>query len=273
MAKTAATSFCRKFILFIVEGASDLAFLESPLQKLYDSAFPGKYRVKIHYTSGDLMSRLDANAKTVLKALDRNVKAALDKGRFVCELEDIEMIIQIVDLDGVFIPNSCVEFKPGQKKAWYDDKQGKIFTDKPDKIRTRNKTKSTVLRELIQKRELFFKSKRKKGKTAEEPEKLVIPYRVFFFSCNADHVFLNEANLKMDDIKTTEKEKKKRSNEFQERAEQQPYLFENRILEFSTNKLEYEESWKWPEAGVNSLQRRTNLDILVKPLLNTAQLT
>ena len=285
MAKSATYPYKKKDILIIVEGRSDLVTLQGSLEKLYNEAYPGKYNIAVYHTDGDLMSKSDANTKKVLRQLESHVNNALRIFSFI-QPENIEMIIQIVDTDGVFIPDSCVKPKKDLKQVLnvdnvlYDDKEGIIFCEQPKAIQARNKRKSTILRNLIPHEKFYIRPekeeeiiipglKKKKGKKKEERKKRWVPYRLYYFSCNLEHYFHNNANVKTDAEKTA------LSNKFYKRAEQQPYLFRNRILELSNKRhiWGYEESWTWLEKETHSLQRRTNLDILVEPLLNTAQLT
>lgn len=264
MNKSSKASFKKRIILFIVEGRSDLVHLQYPLQKLFNSAYPGKYNIEVRHTDGDLMTKTDdmntMNTKKVLKELNNSVRASLTQGASHFSLEDIEMIIQIADTDGAYVPDACVQSKAGQKKAFYDDIQGKIFHENRDFIVARNHKKSAILRDMIKREKLEIKPK-KPAKKGENPHGIWIPYRIFYFSCNIDHYFHDNAN-------PSDEQKRYYANDFLEETKKDPKnYFTRRIVELSQEKRwGYEESWNWLEDGTNSLKRRNNLDILVKPL-------
>lgn len=260
MNKSSKASFKKRRILFIVEGGSDLVHLQYPLQKLYDFAYPGKYIIEIRHTDGDLMTNTRTNSSSGMVAmeLDKQVRASLTQGTSHFSLEDIEMIIQIADTDGVFVSDACVEFKAGQEKAFYDDTQGKIFHEKPKLIIARNHKKSAILRDMIKRKDLEIKPK-KTAEKGENPHGIRIPYRIFYFSCNIDHYFHFNAN-------PSDEQKCCFANNFLKMAKQDSFYFARRIVEPPKYRWGYEESWKWLEDGTNSLQRRNNLNILVIPL-------
>lgn len=81
-----------------------------------------------------------------------------------------------------------------------------------------------------------------------------IQYRLYFNSCNLEHVLYNELKDFSDD------EKEILSDEFAEK-------YEGKVLEFISDKSfavdgTYRETWKYIEKDMNSLQRHSNMHLI-----------
>ncbi len=85
-----------------------------------------------------------------------------------------------------------------------------------------------------------------------------IPYRVYYFSCNLEHVLHNIQNV------TTE-EKIELSEKFEDKYSEELMEFIKFINdeEFSMNKS-YRDSWEFIKQGNNSLKRYTNFNLFFK---------
>jgi hypothetical protein len=101
------------------------------------------------------------------------VKKFLDNNPF--KASDFKGIIHIVDMDGAFAPDEVIIDDPECKKCSYSDTE--IRTDSVDRIKKRNAQKREALFRLIG-----------TGKVR------AIPYRVYYMSCNMDHVLYDKRN-------------------------------------------------------------------------------
>jgi len=85
-----------------------------------------------------------------------------------------------------------------------------------------------------------------------------VKYRIFFLSCNLEHVLHNEMDV-------SEENKIKLAKKFENKYEDNTEGFIDFICksEFSCN-MEYDDSWKFIKSNNNSIKRYTNIDIVVK---------
>ncbi len=86
-----------------------------------------------------------------------------------------------------------------------------------------------------------------------------IPYRLYFNSCNLEHVLYNELKDFSDD------EKEMLSDDFAEKYEGKVWEFIDFISDRSvTVEGTYKETWKYIEKDKNSLQRHSNMHLIFK---------
>ena len=86
-----------------------------------------------------------------------------------------------------------------------------------------------------------------------------IPYRLYFNSCNLEHVLYNELKDFSDD------EKEILSDEFAEKYEGKVLEFIDFISDKSVSvEGTYKETWKYIEKDKNSLQRHSNMHLIFK---------
>lgn len=228
----------KKICLFIVEGAADEYSLALPLQNIFDKYYKQK-NVEFHITYGDVTSKNGITPQNIVSRIGKFVKDFLEKNHL--QKKDICQVVQIVDMDGAFIEDSCVVYDATQKfprYPFYDN--DKIFVKSEEKIsmlQTRNHQKVKNLNKIMSLSMIMTN----------------IPYDVYYFSCNMDHVMQNEAN--MDDTKKVDEAEKFADN------------FKNNIdgfIEFIENAypkniiFNQKASWDYIEMGNNSLTRCSN---------------
>lgn len=147
-------------------------------------------------------------------------------------------IIHIVDTDGVFTKGKVVYADVDHVK-YYEDR---IETNNVDYINLRNSKKAEILFKLY---------------TTVKINK--IKYRIYFNSCNLEHVLFNELKDHSDD------EKEEMADEFAER-------YEGKVEEFSKFISEksyavhgtYRQTWSFIEKDDNSLKRHTNMQLIFR---------
>ena len=159
--------------------------------------------------------------------------------------KDFKQIIHIVDTDGAYIPDKKIISNPECDEISYESDG--IYTTDQQGIVERNKQKTGNLYRLRETGQIWK-----------------IPYRVYYMSCNLDHVLHNKRN-------STDAEKETDAYAFAKKYKNNVDGFVSFICDsdFSVNG-DYKESWIHIETGMNSIERYTNLGICIKEELNKA---
>lgn len=272
------------FIVFLVEGESDILALETPLSELIFEKYPD-YEVrfllqqKIVDKTGDEIdcdvdeedddsefieeseSVLGGDITTSSFVVPQNIEQKIYH-RFILPAvrnegiypKRIAKIIQITDLDGAFIPDDHVQpIRDDHENCigpYYNSEQGFIETDNIEGMIERNRSKRSNIEYLCS---LSTKGIKIKTKT--------IPYEIYYFSSNMDHFINNDANVVGG--------KKNLARAFLSRYG----LFTDHFCDFflndpdSVGSMGYQESWDWIKDGSRSVMRHTNIDCLIRKLL------
>lgn len=147
------------------------------------------------------------------------------------------MIIHIVDTDGVYIPEIDIKEADVEKAQYYEDH---IDVKNVKAIVNRNRRKGAILYKL-----------RKTGKING------IPYRIYFNSCNLEHVLYDELKDFIDE------EKQILSDDFADKYDGKI----NEFIEFiSDNQIAvpgtFQKTWDYIEKDRNSLNRYSNMHLI-----------
>ncbi len=165
----------------------------------------------------------------------------------------IARIIQIVDLDGAYVPNErVVPFSADHndlEKPYYDGDQGIIEARDVEAIRDRNERKRNNI-------DFLFSLSSEGIKIGTR----LIPYEIYFFSSNLDHFIHHDANLGYSKVTL--------ANEFLraygfDAGKFAAYFFDDPA---AIGHLGYDESWEMIK-NENSVKRYTNIDHLIRKLL------
>ena len=153
---------------------------------------------------------------------------------------DIFEVIQVVDTDGVFIPDNLIIEDQSCKEFKYT--RDNIFFYNKSKVVERNKRKRENLNRIIN-----IKSICKD-----------IPYHIYYMSSCLDLALYNKLN-------STDDEKEEDSFEFVEKYENNLDSFIDYLCKSDFSKCEsYLESWNFIKEGKHSLERYTNLGLCFK---------
>ncbi len=287
----------RKIVIFIVEGLSDLLTLASPISDLInqksenyitsflriDKEYPGNKKI----TNGDITSGYYYNKKgtKVWITVNSLAKAIYDMILHQCINfrsiwpEDISEIIQIVDTDGTFIPSDNVEYSdhlPDVEKPYYC--KDKIECADPHYIIKRNMRKSENLNHIVDHKfyqitvneDNMFSSAEftdignNSRSVVGNKRTVSIPYSVYYFSSNLDHYIHSDANYPHED-------KVGGARKFSGTLTD-PVSFREFFKDQDVQEMDYIESWNYIKDGVNSLQRHTNLNVLIRDHLSQPDL-
>lgn len=220
----------KKVVVFLVEGSSDEAALGTIMTEYFSSN-----EVQFIVVHGDITLKDYVSVDSISKKINEQIEIIRKKYRY--DITDFMKIIHIADTDGVYISQSKVREADVLETLYYTDH---IETRDVQGIINRNKTKGEILFKL-----------RKTGKIHD------IPYRIYFNSCNLEHVLYGELKVYSDE------EKQELSDDFAEH-------YDGRVDEFidfiSSSDVavsgSYQKTWDYIEKDVNSLNRHSNMHLI-----------
>lgn len=217
----------QKIILFIVEGPSEEAALGTIMQEYFSSS-----RVQFQTVHGDITTKDYVNKSRIIEKVNTVINNFLAKYRY--HADDIAQVIHITDTDGAFIPDQCIEESKINDTRYYPDH---IESGTPEQICSRNHRKAAVLNKLSA------------TNTIQD-----IPYRIYYNSCNLEHVLYKELKS------FSNEEKMELSDAFADEYETHAEDFVSFISDSSLAAPgSYHETWKFISRDSNSLSRYTNL--------------
>lgn len=220
----------KKIILFIVEGITDELSLSFILSKLVQDS-----NVQFHAINQDITADFNSNSQNIIRKIDSQVKQFLAQNTGLRK-SDIKEIIHLVDTDGAFVKEKFVVEDMKREKTFYTGNS--IITNKKHLIIERNYRKGRILNKLCQINSI--------GK---------IGYKIYFFSCNLEHVLHNNQN-------TACYKKREYSYNF---VDQYVDKEKNFISFLSNNDFttqgDYKETWQFIKKDCNSLNRYCNFHL------------
>ncbi len=233
----------KKVCAVLVEGPSDKKALYNILSKLFWSI---NKKVRVYVFHKDITSDNKNNITNIESEIISFIASEL--GRDKLEISDIYSVIHITDLDGCYIDENNVVYDNTCTNPLYDINN--IKTNRVAQIQQRNKQKSKNIDHLLTVKNIKYYKYYKNGKYDE----ISVPYKLYFMSCNLDHVLYNKNNL-------TDEEKTHYAESFAEHFLDAPTAFiEFLKKEGITIEGTYEDSWNFIKKENNSLKRKTNLD-------------
>lgn len=255
----------RKIVLILVEGKSDREALQIAIPDLFDQIdedievyFPVIQKEEKDKGGDITTSRYENKQGKEQWVNPNNIEDAIytlflekffDNEKILPK--DITEIIQIVDTDGAYIPDEKIvldEQLSNEESPYYDSTR--ITCVDVSKIKKRNEQKRANLDYLSKCSTIKVKQK-------------TIPYSVYYFSSNLDHFLHNSANLDY-------KMKCDLADIYAKKYIDDTSKF---VLDISKDPCAsssdcYEESWDYIKQGLNSLQRNTNINLLLAKLLS-----
>lgn len=225
----------RKVILFIVEGISDKNSLALILSRILKNE-----RIEFHIIDGDITTRIDTTTQNCIQKVNKEIIRFLNINRF--KRTDILRIVHLIDTDGAYISENLIKEYNTNKYIYTNEN---ILTCDIVKAINRNDQKCKILNKLSSTSSISNTQ-----------------YRMYYFSCNLEHVLHDEQNLD-DNLK----------NEYSDKFVEQYYGNEEEFLEFINNsefsvKGNYDKTWSFIKQGKNSLNRYCNLNVYFKDYHN-----
>lgn len=223
----------KKIVFVIVEGPSDEEALGVILSRIYCSD-----TVYVHIMHKDITTEFNnIPNKNIFTMISAEIRRYADSNHF--KKDDFKEIIHLVDMDGAFIPNDNVIEDTAAVKPQYSITE--IRTCNKQGIENRNGRKRANINSLCCRSKIWD-----------------VPYRIFYMSCNLDHVLYDKQNSNDD-------EKERDSFSFAK-------FYKDKIPEFidfiSNSEFSvingYKESWDFIKQDLHSLERHSNLGLCFK---------
>jgi hypothetical protein len=229
----------RKVVLIIVEGICDEHLLTGRLKELFKES-----NILVEVQHGDVMYDSNDGKKTPIKSKIGNIVTRFVKARKFRD-SDMLAVLHIIDTDGCLIPDSDVTVDSKiQGNTLYKPNQIVVSNDaQRNYIVSRNSERSRNIRTM--------NSIRKINK---------FPYRIYFFSRHLEHVLFNNQNPEEDGKFTA-------IDNFLKQLTEPVEEFLKRhmpALTPGTHEEKYKQSWVYIESGISSLQRATNVPLLIE---------
>lgn len=212
-----------------MEGVSDSTAISTALEEIFNSN-----QVTVKISDGDITGDKNTTPQNIKTKIVEQIKQQF--GRTVKPSDFVE-VIQLVDTDGTFInPQNIIQ--DDNEKVFYGEDT--IKCKNVDCMKQHNEKKALVLDSLISLSCVWTS----------------IPYSIYFFSSNLDHVLHNDSNL-------DDSEKYKKAFEFAKKYKNDSDGFINFFSskDYAIDKT-YQGSWEFIKEGSNSLKRFTNFNLI-----------
>ena len=219
----------KKVVFVIVEGMSDSEALSLVLSKFYD-----KQTVYVHIMRRDITSEPGVTSANIVTKITEAAKQYANVYRL--KNEHFQEIIHLVDMDGAYISDDAVVEDPDAIDPVYSTAE--IRTKNKAGIEFRNACKRSNLDRLIA---------TNKGWS--------IPYKVYYMSCNLDHVLYNKLN-------SSDEEKEADAHAFSKQYKDDVPGFLAFMCESDFSVVDdYKSSWRYIRQDMHSLERHTNFGL------------
>lgn len=219
----------KKVILFIVEGVTDKTSLGGIIDKLVSSNL-----VRFYITGGDITSDRISNSANAVSKVNDHVKNFLSR-EIGLKKGDIIQIVHLIDMDGAYIGSDQIQVEDIEGFAYSETA---ITASSVERVTERNNRKQQVINRL-----------------SLCPKISGIPYSMYYFSCNLEHVLHNEVNL-ADELKM----------EYAERFSDSYYKTESTFVDYIRDEQfavtgDYKDTWEFIKLNGNSLKRYSNFHL------------
>lgn len=221
----------KKVIVVIVEGPSEEAALGSIFKEYFSSE-----TVQFVVVHGDITTKDYVSVENILLKINELIDSV--KQKYGYNNEDFIKIIHIADTDGVFCENVITEADVEGVQYYADH----IETKYPDYLKKKHSLKAKILSKL-------YASGKING----------VSYKIYFNSCNLEHVLFGELK------DYTDEEKEEMADDFAEK-------YEGKVKEFiefiSSEDLivagTFKQTWRYIEKDKHSLERHSNMNLIFK---------
>ena len=219
----------KKIVFVIVEGPSDSGALSLALTKFYD-----KQTVHVHVMHQDITTQQGVTPTNIVTKIADAAKQYAKT--FSLKNTDFQSIIHLVDTDGAYIPDDAIVEDPAAPNPVYSTT--KIRTKNKAGIAFRNACKRSNMDRLVATKSVWS-----------------IPYKVYYMSCNLDHVLYNKLN-------STDEEKETDAHAFAKQYKDDLPGFLAFIGESDFSVVDdYKGTWAYIRQDLHSLERHTNFGL------------
>jgi len=232
----------KKVLLVIVEGHTEQIILEDFLDEYFANS-----TIRFDVQREDILTKWDAKKRipNIKNSVSRVVHNYLVKYKFLAK--DLSAVIHITDADGCFIAPEFVKIKADmEQNLYYTEDAILVKTEKrKEQIEQRNEMKANNVKILLANDHFSI-------------NRLSVPYQLFYFATNLEHVLWNERNeVAVDKVQKADEFMDNLSGSIKE------YLMEFLPVDTALSYREkMKESWAYLTRDCNSLQRGTNVPLL-----------
>ena len=225
----------KKITLFIVEGITDEISLGLILSKIIEKDKLVRFKI----INGDITAKGGITLSNIYVKITDYIKEFIS--RDIYKKSDILNVVHIVDTDGAFITDDLIIQK---KIESIEYNTHCIYAKNVDYIKQRNKQKSQILNKL----------------SGTDIVYTNLPYHVYFFSSNLEHVMHNQQSV-------SPFQKRKYAEDFVDKFITNPSTF----IDFINDKEfaltgPYEDTWDFIKKDTNSLKRYTNFNLYINTI-------
>lgn len=221
----------KKIMLFIVEGLTDETSLSTVLSRIFSSS-----TVRFQVVHGDILTKDFTSSNQIVSAVWEQVRVFMSN---IYKKNDICRIVHLTDMDGVYVSDDAVIENNTIKKndhPYYTETQIQTFNRISVIDRNRRKRKNIDRLSIC-------------------PQIAGIPYSMYYFSLNLDHVLHERTNI-------SQWEKIRYAEAFDLKYGEDPNGFIHFMRESSFSICDdYCSSWAFIKTGLHSLERYSNFGI------------
>ena len=221
----------KKVIAVIVEGPSDESAIGGVLKEFFSSE-----EVRFAVVHGDITSDKFTTVDNAVIKVERIIDSI--RSKYGYKWDDFIKVIHIADTDGTFTKDCVIETDTNDI-LYFED-----HMESSDVVATesRNKHKAEIMFKLYSTSKVHN-----------------IQYRLYFNSCNLEHVLYKELKDFSDE------EKEEMADEFAEKYEGKVEDFISLISEADVAVTgTYKDTWKFIEKEKHSLERHSNMHLIFK---------
>ena len=225
----------KKIVLFIVEGVTDRNSFALVMSKIIEKDKIVRFKI----INGDMTAENGVNSSNIYKKITDYIKEFVKSDIYL--KSDILSIIHLVDTDGAYINDDLI-LRKDVDSIEYNTQN--IYARNIENIKNRNKQKSQILSKLAATSAVYGN----------------VPYGIYFFSSNLEHVIHNKQSV-------LSVQKRGYAEKFEDKFVESPVSF----IEFMNNSEfaltgEYKDTWEFIKKDTNSLKRYTNFNLYLNTI-------